>query len=313
VILRAVGDQRDDLLSVLLDHGADPNLPADELPLSMAASFGTNESVRMLLEHGASPDGSVDERPIVDAATAGRADIVQVLLDAGGDLSLPAPWSARSTATLDVPVSAPSVGNRALAELAGDGDAASVQLLLARGVDPDEDPYQSPLLRAAAFGHAGVVQILLEAGADPNAPAATDPLSLHLTIDARVAAALGAQPLTTAPDDTSTTWAAPFPVPATSAEQDLEERWAELSGARLVVSPLHAAVAGRHPATVAMLLAAGADPNAVALDRYRPLDVAAVTCDVDAARALLDAGAAPAFTADPAINPCPEVAALVGT
>ena len=58
-------------------------------------------------------------------------------------------------------------------------------------------------------------------------------------------------------------------------------------------TPLHAAVAGRHPDVVEALLAAQANPNARELRGLTPLHLAAHRVDVALVRRLLDAGAPP--------------------
>ena len=62
--------------------------------------------------------------------------------------------------------------------------------------------------------------------------------------------------------------------------------------------PLHAAAAGRQPAVVAALLAAGADANARQNGGFTPLHSAAQNGDVETATLLLDRGAAPLSRAD---------------
>lgn len=61
------------------------------------------------------------------------------------------------------------------------------------------------------------------------------------------------------------------------------------------IQPLHAAVAGDHTAIAAMLLAAGADPNAAQQDGFRPLHSAAQNGNGEIIRLLLEAGADPAL------------------
>lgn len=57
------------------------------------------------------------------------------------------------------------------------------------------------------------------------------------------------------------------------------------------VTPLHSAAAGRHAGIAALLLAAGADPNARQQGGWTPLHAAAQNGDVNLVRALLDHGA----------------------
>ncbi len=64
----------------------------------------------------------------------------------------------------------------------------------------------------------------------------------------------------------------------------------------MAIQPLHAAAAGGHTAIVQLLLAAGADPNAVQQDSFRPLHAAAQNGNAELARLLLAHGADPALT-----------------
>jgi ankyrin repeat protein len=59
----------------------------------------------------------------------------------------------------------------------------------------------------------------------------------------------------------------------------------------LKVTPLHSAAAGHHAGIGALLLAAGADPNARESGGYSPLHAAAQNGDLPLVRALLDHGA----------------------
>lgn len=59
------------------------------------------------------------------------------------------------------------------------------------------------------------------------------------------------------------------------------------------VTPLHSAAAGRRPAMVSLLLAAGADPHARQAGGWTPLHSAAQNGDRESARLLLAAGADP--------------------
>ncbi len=64
----------------------------------------------------------------------------------------------------------------------------------------------------------------------------------------------------------------------------------------MAIRPLHAAVAGSHQAIAALLLEAGADPNAAQQDSFRPLHGAAQNGAAALVRLLLEHGADPALT-----------------
>jgi ankyrin repeat protein len=75
------------VVTLLLDHGADPDLrrPDGWTPLMLAAFKGDAERVRLLLEHGADPTVTMGSR-LVDAATVaaahGHAAVRDLLLEA---------------------------------------------------------------------------------------------------------------------------------------------------------------------------------------------------------------------------------------
>jgi ankyrin repeat protein len=78
------------VLKILLDAGADPNLMANGLyPLHEAVQgdWGSPTSVRVLLEHGAKVDAlnSSGETPLVLAASRGEVECIRLLLYAGAE------------------------------------------------------------------------------------------------------------------------------------------------------------------------------------------------------------------------------------
>jgi ankyrin repeat protein len=134
------------------------------------------------------------------------------------------------------------------------------------------------LHEAAALDAADRVGALLDAGADVDArsPDGFTPLQLAAYFGAPAAAAL------------------------------LIERGAQVDAVadnRQRIAPLHAAVAGRHPEVVRLLLAAGADPDARQQGGWTPLLAAAQHGDAEAVAALLEAGADPACAGDDGIRP----------
>lgn len=118
-MFQAISMQRFDVAQVLLDRGADPNLPgpkhllwpaAYQPPLlklllargadfrrapgvmELATSINNIESVRILLHHGVDPNAKKDGvyTPLCSAIRDDRADIVTLLLASGADPNLPA-------------------------------------------------------------------------------------------------------------------------------------------------------------------------------------------------------------------------------
>ncbi len=131
----------------LLDAGAGGDLVG---PLVEAAYRGQHEIVEHLLALGAPIDGTNDggNTALVGAAWSGRDAVAEALLDRGADLA--------------------ASGARALEFAANAGHAATVRLLVERGVPPDgRNAYGwTPLMAAAWQGHGAVVNCLLALGAD---------------------------------------------------------------------------------------------------------------------------------------------------
>lgn len=66
----------------------------------------------------------------------------------------------------------------------------------------------------------------------------------------------------------------------------------------MAVAPLHAAVAGRHETITGLLLAAGANPDAISHGGWRPVMQAAAHGDLGILQKLLDRGADPSARSD---------------
>jgi cytohesin len=178
---------RPELVTFLLDHGADPTRRGKfgRSPLAQAA-FGPPESVRILLDRGVPPDGEALE----NAAGQGSTESVRLLLDRGAavDGSRAQRWTPLYLARLNkksdtaqllqsrgghlMRVGAGS-GNQALVEFAQQDDLESVGQLLELGVDPNlagEDEKRTTPLIAAAISPDGtaVAAFLLKHGARIN-------------------------------------------------------------------------------------------------------------------------------------------------
>ncbi|GAB1822368.1 ankyrin repeat domain-containing protein [Herbidospora sp. RD11066] len=88
------------MVSLLLEHGADPNQAShgeeEGLPLCAAASWDHEEALRALLEAGANPDLAECEgwTPLMWAATLGHLATADLLLDFGADPDLLSPLVA---------------------------------------------------------------------------------------------------------------------------------------------------------------------------------------------------------------------------
>ncbi len=134
------------------------------------------------------------------------------------------------------------------------------------------------LPEAAALDATGQVGALLDAGAqaDARSPDGFTPLQLAAYFGAPAAAAL------------------------------LVERGADVDAVAdnpQRIAPLHAAVAGRRPEVVRLLLAAGATPDARQHGGWTPLLAAAQHGHTEMAQALLDAGADPTVANDEGVRP----------
>jgi ankyrin repeat protein len=151
---------------------------------------------------------------------------------------------------------------------------------LARAIAAQLDRLGRPLdlPEAAALDAAGRVGALLDAGAqvDIRAPDGFTPLQLAAYFGAPTAAAL------------------------------LVERGADVDAVAdnpQRIAPLHAAVAGRRPEVVRLLLGAGATPDARQQGGWTPLLAAAQHGHAEMAQALLDAGADPIAANDEGVRP----------
>lgn len=81
-----------DIVKVLLDNGADPNLPNEfhDTPLIAASKEGHFDIVNILLNNGSDINlqGFVGTTPLAEASFAGHLDIVRILLNNGADVQL---------------------------------------------------------------------------------------------------------------------------------------------------------------------------------------------------------------------------------
>ena len=169
----AVG--RMDIVHVLLDHGADPNLPEEQFApkgkaLYAAVYHGHYEIAKLLLERGAYPNPPVESSG--DALWVSREwrpdeRMEQLLLSYGATPSQEhreEDWPTRAHNWLRV---------TPLHEAARQGDVAEAKKLLDGGADltaRDEHLRSTPLAWAAKFGQLDMVKFLLERGAPKSLP-----------------------------------------------------------------------------------------------------------------------------------------------
>ncbi len=159
-LLRAALQGRVEAARLLLEAGADPDLPglAGRTPLLAAAARGDAAMVRLLLEAGADPEqaGARGERPLHLAAAHGHLEVARLLLEAGVRVD------RREDRWVLPGVPVAGLGRTPLMEAAAAGHEAMVRLLLEAGADPwlrDGDGRDAAALAEAA-GHARLLPLL---------------------------------------------------------------------------------------------------------------------------------------------------------
>ncbi|KAM3935712.1 uncharacterized protein RB166_002855 [Leptodactylus fuscus] len=185
------GQRHPQLVSVLLEHGADPELQDNEglTPLLVAAYEGQEEVAELLLEAGANPDRSGKDQmtPLLAAASGGHAETVRVLLlwgastdvtdKEGRSALLLAAAAARGEEAVRVLLNRglnenhqDHLGWTALHWAACEGRRSICRTLVDGGAKVglrDQEGY-TPLLLAAEEGHTGCVELLINRGFPVN-------------------------------------------------------------------------------------------------------------------------------------------------
>lgn len=276
----------------LLDRGADANA-VDGLqftPLHRACQVaGKLEHVQLLLARGAkvdlmcSPDG---ETPLILAARRGLLDTAIALLEAGAGVN-----------TVDRKARSP------LHWASATGQAEMVQLLLRRGADagmPDGDGH-TPTALAISSGSLRVLRLVQEAGGSPDLPQGWQVRMLMGALgrkdEASLSALLQALDLNSRDEKGNVLWhhAMVTELPDDAVPYLLDHGAsveAESAGGQRA---LHVAAQVGKAALVTLLLGRGA---AVETGNWRPLHYAAHGGHLEAAQALLKAGADPQSIAD---------------
>jgi len=176
-LFRAIGADRVDLITILLDHGADPNLPGPKHMLwpsvhrpkiletllagganltrapgvlELAVSINSREAVQILLKHGADPNAKKDGifTPLCTAIRDNHGDLIDLLIAAGADPNLKAS---------EYPAFKCVTHHR----------AHLLPCILAAGADPNSP--KGIIEAAVAHGNKDALLILLERNVDVNA------------------------------------------------------------------------------------------------------------------------------------------------
>jgi len=161
------------LLRRLLDSGV--NLDARDSrgmsPLHLATALGREAMLRQLVAHGASPGqlAADGQTPLGVALSAGRRDLADWLDWRGW------PLPRRRLEAADVPAAA----------IVGDADAVRRLLDLGLPVDALDSQGCTALLRAAGGGHRAVVDLLIARGADPQLAAGSGATPLSAAVSMR--------------------------------------------------------------------------------------------------------------------------------
>jgi ankyrin repeat protein len=226
---------------LLLEQRADVNAPQADgtTALHWAAHQDDLETARLLVRAGANARAvnRYGVTPLSLACTNGRGAMVELLLNAGADPNATLPG-----------------GETALMTAARTGNVEAVNVLLARGADihaKESSRGQTAIMWAAAEGNVEVVEALIKAGADFRAR--LDSGFTPLLFAVREGRAGAVRALLKAGADVNDT----VP-PQTSGRRLSQGRGTPRPG----VSALILAVTNAHYELAAMLLDAGADPNA---------------------------------------------------
>jgi uncharacterized protein len=297
--------------SLLASHTASANavLPDGATPLSWAVETQDPHMVKLLLEAKAKPNAGTDAAalPLMLACEHGEPAVLNLLLDAGADARRARPD-----------------GIAALEVCAGNAPAAVVQRLLAGGAEVNrlDNEGQTALMWAAAHGRVDNIRLLLEHGAEVNRETGNGLTPLFFALksgnpEAPVAILdAGGNPDHVSADGTTTVQLAMYQKDYAFAARMIARK-ADLSAIdRNGNTLLHAAVIAQQPELVKLLLAKGADPNAMTgvsriTWRYEanftsakyipisssPLLLAAGTGNTDIMQLLVSAGADPKIRA----------------
>jgi ankyrin repeat protein len=258
--------------------GADPNarLLSGETPLMEAARQGNLATIQALLAGGADPKAQEvngGQNALMWAVSQHHADVVDELIKQGADVN------AHS-----------KTGFTALMFAAQQGDADSARILLAAKANPNEvmpKTGATPLIIASAISQPEVVSLLLDNGADPNVKDANGFTSLHHAVRDTD---YGVDPATKAIQvKVVKALLAHGANPNARLQLDKEKVAAEIKA--------QAGNAGARTKRTAITI------TEVELEGATPLALAAEVNNLDAVKALVDAGADPTIATEKGTTP----------
>uniref|UniRef100_A0A8P4JZR6 SOCS box domain-containing protein n=1 Tax=Dicentrarchus labrax TaxID=13489 RepID=A0A8P4JZR6_DICLA len=288
-LLVAISKERLQCIEVLLERGADPDIPNydRETPLYKACERNSAAMVAALLNHGAAVNTHCIQgwTALQEAVCRNNMEICEMLLKAGAKHNLTNMY-----------------GISPLFTAAQSGQLAALRFLLKHGADINSQAADgaTALYEAAKNGHEEVVELLLSQKADANKPGKTGIITAPHRRPERNIVSMLIQ--ATSKTRVCRTGISPLHLAAERNRDDILETLIEAGfdvNAQLSVersklyedrrsTALYFSVINNNIDAVRMLLAAGANPN---LDVFRPLMVAARLGCIQTVTLLVEHGA----------------------
>ncbi|XP_029105644.1 ankyrin repeat and SOCS box protein 15-like isoform X2 [Scleropages formosus] len=162
VLYDAAGSGNPDCIDLLLQSGADPDVPSmsRHLPIHRAAYLGHYLALELLIQvTSRQAIAACGQSPVHSAADGGHVECLRLLIESGFDVN----------AILEKHISENYADMRksALYFAVSNGDVTCAEMLLNAGANPDADPLRC-LLVAVRAGRYEIVRLLLAKQADVN-------------------------------------------------------------------------------------------------------------------------------------------------